>query len=446
MSAMQQPVSYEENDQCDLQLKNSTFQVLSVLVPSDSPAWRERRESWFVVFYLMLTVFGILFLGFAMACLFLLIKRHIVQRFKVRTFIAIDLALIILGISRTLFIILDPWGQTGFCSHLACVIVSRLLGSLAFPSLTASYTLVFITLWISARIRLGRSWIQKPKVLVPLCFLHYGVAIVFEIIAALPFKQPVVVVIMLIACEVIFSLWGFLVCLLFGIAGFRLLRTVKKTAKSSSMICRDSPNLNRHDLIEKSKFHNRGVSARTKSNMKLRRIVRGQQKKSVRKVTLITYITVLLGMLYSLLSLVNIVFMVLVVFDGCLGTIKGRRQDPEFWLTMRCIFFVLEISMGVLLTYAISDYTPLVKFVKKIVNCSREDHDMPSPTRDESSLSEQSVATSVYRGSLPRNLTGFSNNSNQVSYSQSVSVHFSPKSPSPLVASTVANGNGYTTG
>ncbi len=435
------------DDDCEVQPGNSTFEVLSVLVPSTSPVWHPRSDGWFVVFYVVLVIFGVLFLGFALACMFLLIKRHLVQRFKVRTFIAIDLALMTLGISRSLFILLDPWGQSGFCTHQACVIISRLLGSLGFPSLTASYTLVFITLWISARIRLGTSWIQKLKILIPLCFLHYGVAILFEIVAALPFRTPLVVVSFLVACEAIFSLWGFLVCLLFGIAGFRLLRTVKKSAKSSSIICKDSPNVNRHDLIDKAKFQNSGKHARSATNRRLRKIVRGQQKKSIRKVTLITYITVVLGMLYSVLSIVNLVLMVLTIFEGCVGTISGRKQHPALWMTLKCLAFILELSMGVLLTYAISDYTPLVKFLKMILTCSLEDCNSSALAKDESLVNscEPSVSSSMGKNSLPRNLPGFSV-AVEDSFSQRTPRNFPCKSPSPLGVSVMANGDAFTPG
>ena len=162
------------------------------------------------------------------------------QRFRVRTFITIDLALITLGISRTLFLILDPWGQSGFCKHYACIVVSRLLGSLAFPGLTASYTLVFITLWISARIRLrGKSWIQKLKVLVPLCFIHFGVAILFEIIVALPFLPPKVVAYHVKQYSPSGAFWSAYCLVLLG-PGFcalskRALRVVPSSARTRQM-------------------------------------------------------------------------------------------------------------------------------------------------------------------------------------------------------------------
>ena len=339
---------------------SSTYEILSLLVPNNSSAWRERNGIWFAFFYILMSIYWLMFLGLTLVCVFLLIKRHLGQRFRVKTFIAVDLALIILGVSRVLFILLDPWNQQGFCNHLACVIISRLLGALAFPSLTASYTLVFITLWISARINLGTTWIQQLKILVPLCFVHYIVAIFFEILAALPIRQPMVIIIILICCEVFFSCWGFIVCLTFSIAGFRLLKTVKRNATRSSMVCRDTPNVNRQDLIVISNFKKRGRDGRSRST-----IFRGQQKKSIRKVTLITYFTVFLGLIYSILSLFNLTIILISMFAGCFGMLRNQQQYPELWLVIHCIFFTLEIAMSVLLTYAICDYTPLIDFLKK---------------------------------------------------------------------------------
>ena len=438
-----------EVGECHTLEENTTFEVLSVFIPSNnSSAWHDRSNAWFVMFYIFLLLFGLLFLAFSLVCVFLLVRRHIVQRFRVRTFIAIDLALITLGISRTLFLVLDPWGQSGFCKHYTCIVVSRLLGSLAFPGLTASYTLVFITLWISARIRpRGKSWIQKLKVLVPLCFVHFGVAILFEIIVALPSLPPKVVVCMLIACEGIFSIWGFVVCLLFGIAGSRLLRTVKKSDKSSSIICKDSPNVNRYDLIDKSKFQQRGSSARFTSNIKMRSKVaaRGQQRMSKRKVTLITYITVALWILYSVLGLVNLVLGILEVFGGCAGMIGGQKQHPGVWLLMRCLSFTLELSMGVLLTYAISDYTPLINFLMKIAKCSCQDEENSGfAAKDQSSLVNScdglSSVSSVAKNSIRRNLAAFSNDQVEDNHSKKTPLQFSCDSPSPLKVSLSVNG------
>lgn len=360
-----------KEDNCTIALSNKTaIAVLAVLVPNDSKYWGKRTESWYAFFYLLIIIYSVLFLAFAITCIVLLSRRHLAQRFKVRTFIAIDIALIVLGCSRFLFLVLDPWGQLGFCTHYACIVISRLLGALGFPSLTASYTLVFITLWISARIRLGRSWVQKLKILIPLCCIHYVVALAVEIVLFIPLTRSVGILILLVSCEAIFSIWGFIVCLLFLVAGFRLLKILQKTDKKSSVICRDSPNKNRHDLIDKSRFTNKNTeNLRTfsLSTMKLKKAAISHHKRALRKVTLITYVTVALGITYSVLNLGNLFLFLFGLFDGCLGEIQGGKMLPEIWLLLRYIFFSIEICMAVLLTYAINDYAPLIAAFKGVI-------------------------------------------------------------------------------
>lgn len=364
---------------CNISLSNKTaIDVLKVLLPHDSKYWGERTETWYAFFYLLIIIYSVLFLSFAITCIVLLSRRHLAQRFKVRTFIAIDVALIVLGLSRFFFLVLDPWGQLGFCTHYACTVVSRLLGSLAFPSLTASYTLVFITLWISARIHMGRSWVQKLKILIPLCCVHYVVALVVEVILLTPLSESLGVLIILVSCEAIFTIWGFIVCLMFLVAGTRLLKTLQKTAQKSSVICRDSPNVNRHDLIDKSKFNTKNsenLRTFSLSTMKLK-----SQKRALRKVTLITYVTMVLGIVYSVLGLANLFLVMFGLFDGCPGEIRGGKMLPGIWLLLRYIFFSIEICMAVLLTYAINDYAPLITVFRGVILKCCADGKLISPT------------------------------------------------------------------
>ena len=376
---------------CVVLTNKSTLEVLGLFNPGNS-LWEERTTLWYIFFYLLIVIYCILFLGLALTCILLLIKRHLAQRFKVRTFIAIDLALVTLGLSRALFLLLDPWKQLGFCTHYVCTVFSRLLGSLGFPSLTASYTLVFLTLWISARINLGRSWVQRLKILIPLCFVHYVIAIIFEIIALVPLDSPMTVIVLLIVCEAIFSIWGLLVCVLFLIAGFRLLRIVEETCKSSSMICKDSPNLSRHDLIEMSKFkedstkQGEEVRKRSNTNTKLKNILKNKQRRALRKITLITYITVALGIIYSILSIINLIMLTLGVFNDCPGT-----QFPEVWLTLKYVVFTTEFSMALLLIYAISDCTPLINTFKKTMRRCCKSNENTNQIEDKNAIGKLSI-------------------------------------------------------
>lgn len=392
--------------QCEpLETNGTVYSIFALVVPSDRENWVQRTDAYWAFFYIMLVVFGLLYLCLALGCILLLAKRHLAQRFRVRTFIAIDLALMVLGFSRVLFFIVDPWGQSGFCNHYACIVVSRLIGALSFPSLTASYTLVLITLWSSARMQIGRTCIQRLKVLIPLCFIHYGVAIAFEILGSIPTGNSVIVIILLIVCESVFSIWGFLVCFSFLISGHRLLKTVEKSVRSSSIICKDSPNITRHQLIEKSKFQNQVKNGRkrTQSTLKLKHMLREKHQRAVRKVSLITYISVLLGMLYSMVTFVNLTLLCLSLFYGCPGYLGYHtQQHPGVWLTLRYITFVLELLLAVLLTYSISDYQPILNLL--CCGMRKVGSRQPSPTSGMDSTTIESESTSRHfpsRGSSP---------------------------------------------
>ncbi len=370
------------SNSCDGIQDMQVYKVFGLAVPNEDN-WEDRSTSWYVFFYTLLIAFGLLYVALGVACILLMWKRHLARRFKVNTFVAIDLALLTLGFSRAAFFVLDPWGQSGYFTCRGCVIVSRLLSALGFPSLTASYTLVFITLWLSAKIQLGRSCVQKLKVLIPLCLVHYAVAITFEIIGSLPVsKYPVVF--LLVGCESVFTVWGFLICLAFVFAGHRLLRTVKKSAINSSVVCRDSPSVKRQDLVEKSRFQIRGSEARAKSQSKLKLKVREHHQRAIRKVTLITYVTATLGMVYSLVSFVNLTLLCLNLFKDCPGYYRSEEKlQPGAWLALKYVVFSLELLLALLLTYSITDYQPVIELLYKtccgMMNLVNTRRSTPSP-------------------------------------------------------------------
>lgn len=374
----------------------SVHQVFGLASPTDDPHWEDRTTAYYFFFYFMLVAFGFVFFALGCGCILLLWKRHSTQRFKVRTFIAIDIALMILAFSRVVYFCLDPWGQSGYFTCRGCMVFARLVAALGFPSLTASYTLVFITLWLSASMQMGRSWVQNLKVLIPLCCVHYVIAIAFEIYGSAA-TDTASAVIVLVGCETFFTIWGFLVCFMFLFAGIRLLRTVKKSVRSSSIVCKDSPSLTRAELIKKSSFQYRRSAAREQSNIRLKKQIHDRHERALRKVTIITYITAGLGMLYSCLNIIGLVLVCLKLYKGCLGFIGDERQQPAGWLIHRYCSFSLEIALAVLLTYAITDYAPVVNFLKsccglKKVGSEEEERVVSNIAADvlESSCSETS--------------------------------------------------------
>ena len=348
------------------ELNNVTPHEALGLTAPNGENWEERTVVWYVFFDIMLALYGLLYGGLASFTLALLCKRRLTARFnKIPTFIAIDFALLTLAISRVVFFSLDPWGQNNYFNCQGCKIVSHIISALAFPSLTASYTLLFITLWSSAKIRFGPLWIQKLKILVPLCFFHYIVAIVIEIIVSFPLPAHPIVIIF-VSCEAIFAVWGIGLCIAFMIAGVRLLHTIKRSARTSSMVSRDSPTVTRHDLI----INKEPPSVRYRQRTKSRNEAQERHRRIVKKITRMTYFTASLAILYSLLILVNLVFLCLNLFDGCAGYIGNAKLSPERWLVMVFLQLTLELLLAALLSYSNTDYRPILSFLKQHLHCT----------------------------------------------------------------------------
>ena len=349
----------------------TTAEALRLVVPNDEN-WNVRNEIWYASFDAMLVLLCVLNTGLVACALLSLYQRRALARFpKVRrsTFIAIDIALAILGVSRVTFLSLDPWGQNEYFVCQGCAIVSRFLSTLAFPSLTASYTLLFITLWTSARMRLGSLMIQKLRILLPLCFSHYGIAIIVEVIASLP-MPPNAAIGIIITCEAIFALWGIILCTSFMIAGVRLIRTINLSAHSSSLVCRDTPERTRHDLMKGQESPAVRYQQRTKSMA--RNLAQEKHQRAVKKISRITYLAASLAILYSCIILTNLVLICLNLFDGCPGKIGEKAPSTERWLSIIFLQLVIEFFLAALLSYANTDYRPFLCSIKKTLYCTTQ--------------------------------------------------------------------------
>lgn len=325
--------------------------VLAMLTPSCSNTsnWDPVDTAWVVFFYLHVVIFAVLFLLIGIACVILLCKHRQTIRFaKAHTFATVNITLLILGFSRTLFYVLDPYGLSGVCNVLACTIISRLLFSLGFPSLTASYTLVFLTLWQSARIRLGKTFIGDLRKVIPFTLIHYIVALTVEIVT---FIGPYSVIFIVIACEIVFALWGMVVCVIFLTAGIRLLKSVQSSARTTTSQCRGSMDSNAGQSTLKSSTLDNKRDGR----------MRKHHKQAIFKVSLITYSAAVLGVLYS----INNVGRVIVIVTGLFGSVG--RGNPNLWLAQNYIAGVLEIGMAVLMLYSVNDIRPLWSSVRASV-------------------------------------------------------------------------------
>jgi hypothetical protein len=227
-------------------------------------------------------------------------------RLKTKTFLAIYICLAILGFSQSLQIAFDPYGVIGWIyqSFPQWIIISRLLAVLEFPSLTACYSLVFLTLYKATEINSSRLWHQDWRLVTAIVIVHYLIVLMTEIIAnTAKFAALIIIVI----CEVGFSAWGAVICVVYLFAGGRLLMKLKD-----------------------------------------------QEKSAVRKIVIITYFTAILAIIYALVSLVSTFFAIWLIFRSCFGLYS--INDPNIWLSLQIIRKVIELFLGLVMLYSMMDF------------------------------------------------------------------------------------------
>ena len=406
---------------------SSVLDVLHATVPNcHSGHWETLTPEWKALFYIHVALFGLLFLLLAIWCLVSLWKQRTLMRLRrTKIFIAVDVALMILGFSRALFYVLDPYGISGYCSALACVVVSRVLASLTLPSLTASYTLVFFILWHVSTVKLRRSKFQRWKVIVPICFVLYFIAVATELVCAFA-AYPAIF--LLLACEFAFMVGGLVVCTTFLFVGLKILKSVRRTAQETSSACRDaslaqipSQQLEKSlsvSITDKHVVHSNGngqmnstsgavkaghgVSFATQSphqpvcsgsekfvtcsgstsslcsksilaskRSKVKLPAQKHHSQAIRKVSIITYAVAVLGGLYALLGLAQFILLVIRLFGPCPEEedVSPDGSNPYVWIAFRYASSAMELLLACLLVYSVNEVRPLFNMLRKIV-CS----------------------------------------------------------------------------
>lgn len=324
----------------------------------DSSVWQG-----FVHFFSAL--FCLLFLLFGIVSIYLIVKRHKIDRFMVKTTVAVLITLAILGFSRAALSVLFSVVLEGKCAGesagLACLILVRLTGAFGFPSLTASYSLVFLTLVLASKIRIGPDCLQKPRLLIPLSLVHYVIAIVFEVIGLV---SPGPAVIALVVCESFYTLWGIIVCVIYMVIGIRLIKQIRHAIRTTSLMVRRAQK-------QRFSFGRKGTKNGRSQVVKLTRDVKIHHQRALRKVTIITYFAASLGIIYSLINAAMLVYTIIALNKLCAVLNDGESNNPVTWLVLMCVLRTVELLLGILLLYCITDISPFVEWFKR--PCSKKD-------------------------------------------------------------------------
>lgn len=191
------------------------------------PNWEEARELWGIAWEFHWIGFGVAFSVLAITSSIALVQAHKKRGFGRKPFVlAINSLLLILGVTRALYLLIDPYEskQNGIGIPRW---VAQFLFNIAFPCLTSSFALIFIVFLRVSKFRLVPKSLNA-RVLVAVIVFHFALVLVADIAAAIDYGN---VVILLIICQLFFIIWGLVLSATFIYSGLKVINQAKNVEK-----------------------------------------------------------------------------------------------------------------------------------------------------------------------------------------------------------------------
>ena len=336
---------------------NSANEVLQLAYPNRDNAfenWGHLNDGWLTAFFIYIIIFAVCYFILGTASLLVLMCKDLqgrairdLDKKIVLSLVCINVLLVILGYSRLLFFVMDPYYVSNYLTCKNCHIPWMFLDSLSLPSITVAYTMEFFTLWSSVQI-VRDSVFDKLRFIVPFSFLNYAIAIVVLIIANV-FVYPGIITI--ITCTVYFILFGLVVCLAYIIVAWNVTSTIMKTARRSTLTSFSTK------PTKTSKSTNGGPQP-----FYFRGKLTDLQKRAIVKISKICYGTAFLGVALSILQVVLLVILSRVLLTDCISTLNDNK---DVWLALQYMKDTVKLSMGILLLYCTSDFGVFWMWIKQ---------------------------------------------------------------------------------
>ena len=196
------------------------------------PYWSVAKQLWGIAWEFHWAGFGVLFSSLAVRSFVTLAKVNIRQGFgRKPLFIAINALLLTLGITRALSLFLDPY-SSGDNGVKIPDWLAKLLFGITFPCLTSSFCLIHLAFLEVAKIQLGSKKLQNVRFLTAVITAHFVVVLTAETTTAIkPNFAP-----LLIVCQSLFILWGFLLSVSFIYSGLKVIRGASRLQKQLETI------------------------------------------------------------------------------------------------------------------------------------------------------------------------------------------------------------------
>lgn len=268
------------------------------------PDWEKAKPLWGIAWEIHWIGLGIAFGLLAVISLVALIRAKKKARFGRKPYvIAINVLLLTLGVSRAIYLLLDPYGSKQNGVKLTNWLAG-LLYNIAFPCLTSAFCLILYVFLGVAKLQLVSKRLQNVRFFVAVISFHFTLIIIAELCVLL---APEVAEIILIFCHLFFIIWGFALSASFIYGGLKLICSIKK------------------------------VSKRLKT----------QRQTSSSKVAKITLVTSFLGLASSILHMYSLLY----VYRFYRA--NQEPPDPWMWWIFHTCSRLIEITMACNISYCI---------------------------------------------------------------------------------------------
>ena len=296
-------------------LLNASIPIIATTkaVPEPGPDWQVAKKIWGAAWGMHWIGFGVLFGLLAvhsfMALVFVNRRKGFCRK---PLFIAINSMLFVLGVTRALYLLLDPYEsrQNGVKDPEW---MTLLLFGIAYPCLSSSFCLIHLAFLEVTYLKIGPSKLQNVKFISTIIAVHFVVVFTAESVTSIKPELKV----LLIVCQSFFILWGLLLSGSFIYSGWKVISYVERVQQQLRSIekngnVRNSP----------------------------------KQKSRTTKVARVTLVTSLLGAVvcfmqcYSMISLYALYSNI-------------TNPEPWSWLAFQSCFRLVELAMACTIAYSV---------------------------------------------------------------------------------------------
>ena len=290
---------------------NPILDVMTAAVPEPGPDWPVAKQEWGIAWEFHWIGFGSIYALLALNSLIAIIRfQKVPSLARKLQFQAINGLLILLGVSRALYLWIEPYESGENLVYCPLWLVRPLFG-IAFPCLTSAFCLLHIAFLEAVKLQLQSEKLRSVRFVSGVIALHFVVVIVADTTVAIHANRTE----LLIICQSFFIVWGVMNAVAFMYSGSRV-------------IIRDKENMRQ---LKQSPFQ--GKLSRQRKNWSTK----------VGKVTIATSVLALTCTAVQTYSL----FGVYGIYS------KEVNPQPWPWLGFQTSFRLVELGMACTIAYTV---------------------------------------------------------------------------------------------